>query len=142
QPAQVAADGTIIQPAQTADGRRWAMYIDNHHIVANQVAKDKVPSMTIGNLMTADGAEVTITKDAGLVFRTGKAPAVYYFRSDKETLYEVTFFEQMSGRVPCFPLGCKRDAHTDGRTFVNRWHEAVPYLKKSLKQVRELDLTT
>lgn len=142
QPAQLGADGTVIQPAQTAEGKRWAMYVDNHHIVANQVSKDAIPSGVIGKLLTADGTEVSITKDSGVAFSTGKAPAVYYFRSEKEILYEVTFFEQKSGRVPCFPVGCKRDPFTDGRTFVNRWHEAVPYLKKSLKQVRELDLTT
>lgn len=45
------------------------------------------------------------------------------------------------GYVPAFRVGYKRDQVTNGRTFVNPFHEAMPYFKKSIKTVSELDLT-
>jgi hypothetical protein len=59
-----------------------------------------------------------------------------------ETVYRVEVYDQKSGSVPAMRLGCKPDALTNGEIMVNRWHEALSYLRKSLKQVRELDLTT
>lgn len=125
--------------AVTAKGSKFAMYVDDFHIVFTQVKEDAIPKGNEGKFLDTNGAVVEISSDASVTFG---AEAVYYFRTDPATLYEVNFYDQKSGRVPAFRLGCKTDQYTDGRTCVNRWHAAVPYLEKSLKQVSELDLTT
>lgn len=43
--------------------------------------------------------------------------------------------------VPAFRVGYLRDSRTDGETFVNPIESAMPFLRKSLKTVSELDLT-
>jgi hypothetical protein len=50
-------------------------------------------------------------------------------------------YEPKIGYVPAFRIGYKRDDETDGRTFVNPWHDALCFFEKSLKAVSELDLT-
>lgn len=140
-PAKYNADGTIQTKATTAKGRRFVLYIDNHHIIFEQVKNRTGVFPVVGVLYGEGDQPIEISKDKGVTFSTGKEKAVYYFRGGKEELYQVTFYEQKSGRVPCFALGCKPDPYTGGLTFVNRWHDALPHLKKSLKHVRELDLS-
>ena len=142
KPAQYDANGKVITKAETAGGKRFAMWTAEHHIVYEQIAKEKAPSGPHSVLLDPIGQEVTISKNAGVRFNYFDSTADYFLRQEDDTCYVVRFYEQKSGRVPAFRLGCKPDALTGGRTCVNRWDEAVPYLKKSLKQVRELDLTT
>ncbi len=53
----------------------------------------------------------------------------------------VRSFETKLSYVPAIRVGYVKDVFTDGATFVNGWHEAMPYLLKSVKTVSELDLT-
>ena len=53
----------------------------------------------------------------------------------------ITWFYPKLGYVPAFRVGCFRDSVTKGRTFVNPFHSAMTYFRKSLKVVSELDLT-
>ena len=46
-----------------------------------------------------------------------------------------------TGFIPAFRIGYKRDIVTDSRTYVNPFESAMPYLRKGLKTVSELDLT-
>lgn len=59
----------------------------------------------------------------------------------KEISYLARTFQPKVGYVPAFRNGYKRDEETNGRTFVNPWHDALCYFNKSLKTVSELDLT-
>ena len=43
--------------------------------------------------------------------------------------------------IPAFRVGYLRDDATDGRTFVSPIDSAIPYFRKSLKAVSELDLS-
>lgn len=43
--------------------------------------------------------------------------------------------------TPAFRTGYVKDPETDGQTMVNGFHEAMPYLLKSVKTVSEMDLT-
>ena len=123
----------------TAKGHKFALYVHDHHIVFTQVKPDTIAVKTEDMLMDALGMPIVITGDKGVTFG---AETGYYFRKADGTLFVVEFFDQKSGRVPAFRLGCKNDTFTDARTCVNRWHDALPYLEKSLKSVSEFDLTT
>ncbi len=123
------------------DGDRFVLYVDNHHVVLEQV-KDTLTTNNIeGALMLADGTLVEVIGNNSVVFGKEEVPR-YFLRTAKDTLYAVTFYEQKSGQVPAYRLGCKPDGITDGRTCVNMWDQAVPFLEKSIMQVSELDLTT
>jgi hypothetical protein len=55
--------------------------------------------------------------------------------------YKVNFFEPKNPKVPARRFGYKRDAETQGRTFVSTFHDIIPYLNKTLKIDSEMDLT-
>lgn len=55
--------------------------------------------------------------------------------------YLVTYFEPNIGYVPAFRVGYLRDSVTNGKTYVNPFHSAMTFFRKSLKVVSELDLT-
>ena len=56
--------------------------------------------------------------------------------------YEITYFMPKNEKVPARRFGYKRDAETQGRTFVSVFHDVIPYLNKTLKIDSELDLST
>jgi hypothetical protein len=141
KPGYVDGSGKEV-PAEKANGMRYVMYTADHHIVYEQIHKSKAPAGARKVLYDQNGVPVTISGDTGVQFSMGNEDPMYFLRNEADEVFGVRFYEQKSGRVPAFRLGCRPDALTDGRTCVNRWDEAEPYLKKSLKQVRELDLTT
>jgi hypothetical protein len=55
--------------------------------------------------------------------------------------YLVTYNETKLDFIPAFRIGYMRDTATDGRTFVNPFESAMPYFRKALKAVSELDLS-
>lgn len=118
----------------TRDGHRFVLYTANHHIVFEQVRPDLALSVKDGKLATADGSEVN---GASVVFGVEG----YFLRVNSTELYKVTFFEQMSGRVPAFRLGARMDPDTDYRTCINTVHAGIPWLMKMVKYVSEMDLT-
>lgn len=59
----------------------------------------------------------------------------------KEAFFVQSWYEPKIGYVPAFRIGYNRDEVTDGRTFVNPWHDALCYFDKTLKTVSEMDLT-
>lgn len=120
-------------------GEKFVLYVDDFHIVFSQVKEDSVVGNVEGRYLDQFGQPIEILTNDSVAFG---ADALYYFRVNKTTLYQVTFYDQNSGQVPAFRIGCKTDQYTNNRTCVNRWHSALPYLEKSLKQVSELDLTT
>ena len=73
-----------------------------------------------------------------------------YVYADNETLWEdvlnkdfylVKTFNPNLGYVPAIRVGYIKDIYTDAVTFVNPFHDAMPYLMKSIKTVSEMDLT-
>jgi hypothetical protein len=99
------------------EGQRWTLYDTDNTIVFEQVDPEYL-------------------KITGYQLQPGEA-----LTQLKETFYLVRTFEPKVGYVPAFRNGYKRDEETDGRTFVNPWHDALCYFNKSLKTVSELDLT-
>ncbi len=69
----------------------------------------------------------------------------FYPNEDLVKLNDVDYirriYEPKIGYVPAERIGYKRDEGTQGRTFVNPWHDALCFFDKSLKTVSELDLT-
>lgn len=55
--------------------------------------------------------------------------------------YLVTYQKTNLDFIPAFRVGYIRDTATDGRTFVNPFESAMPYFRKALKSVSELDLS-
>lgn len=135
KPAVLDSLGNVVTKEEEASGMRMVFYTHSHHIHFEQVEKNTAKG--IKNVITdAEGNPM-----AAPVFSDGRSTTDFYLKTEDEHLYRVRFYEQKSGRVPAFRLGCKADPLTDGKTCVNRWHEAVPYLEKNLKHVRELDLS-
>lgn len=56
--------------------------------------------------------------------------------------YIFNHFKPKGGEVQAFRVGYKRDILTDKETFVNPFQAAIPYFKKTIKAVSELDLTS
>lgn len=65
----------------------------------------------------------------------------YYWQDEKKNTYLVKVFTPKLGYVPAFRVGYIQDPETNGETFVNGFHDAMPYLMKSIKTVSEMDLT-
>lgn len=129
----VVPDGLNGKPV-TKDGHRFVLYTANHHIVFDQVRPDQALSVKDGTLATIDGQLVDVN---AITF----GAEGYFLRVNSTELYKVTFFEQMSGRVPAVRLGARLDPDTDYRTCINTVHAAVPWLMKMVKYVSEMDLT-
>lgn len=127
-----------VKKAVMAKGRQYTFYIDNHHIRYRQVRKTLIPFATENMLMLPTGEPVTNEAATS----TPQGEVVYYLRTSKEELYEVTIFEQDTNEVQAFRVGYMADLQTDGRTCVSFLEPARPYLMKSIKAVSELDLTS
>lgn len=59
----------------------------------------------------------------------------------KADTYLVKLYNPNLGTVPAVRIGYNRDELTEGRTFVNPWHEGLCYFEKMLTTVSEFDLT-
>ena len=60
---------------------------------------------------------------------------------ENEIHFIATYNETNLDFIPAFRVGYIRDTSTDGRTFVNPFESAMPYFRKALKAVSELDLS-
>lgn len=58
-----------------------------------------------------------------------------------EKFFIATYSQTNLDFIPAFRVGYMRDTATDGRTFVNPFESAMPYFRKALKAVSELDLS-
>ena len=119
-----------------ADGHAFWMYTDQNHIMFTQVDKATVAAPVEGIIVDASGEPVADVNAVGL-----DTAGAYYYRANKDELYEVRFYEHKSGMVQAFRLGYIPDQQTFGRTMVNVWHSAVPYMLKGIKSGSELDLS-
>lgn len=76
-----------------------------------------------------------------LIVVTAGQNSISYWAVDKTRLFQVDVFNHKAGMVPAFRVGVKPDLSTAARTFVNLFHPALPYFKKTIKTVSEMDLT-
>ena len=60
---------------------------------------------------------------------------------ENEIHFIATYNETNLDFIPAFRVGYIRDTATDGRTFVNPFESAMPYFRKAMKAVSELDLS-
>lgn len=107
--------------------------------------KGEFDKVEVGIKYTIYEKDYTITFTE--ICKNGRVKGQYELK-ENETFVEVkgthfikAVYEPKLGYVPAFRVGYKRDQFTNGRTFVNPFHEAMPYFKKSIKTVSELDLT-
>lgn len=116
------ATGGIIV-TEEKDGHTYTIYLKDNAIKFTQV-DDEVP-------VREGEYSVIITQDG----------EVKYYRSTKNKVYMVEEFEYNIGFVPAVQVGYKRDLITNSKTYVSPMHDAMPYLKKTIKVCSELDLT-
>lgn len=64
-----------------------------------------------------------------------------FIYEENSKYYIATLNETNLDFIPAFRVGYIRDTATDGRTFVNPFESAMPYFRKALKAVSELDLS-
>ena len=107
-----------------------------------------------------DGAEKEKVVDAFTLYEIGSSLKVVeycpkYFEAkgividetrqvtfvENEIHFIATYNETNLDFIPAFRVGYIRDTATDGRTFVNPFESAMPYFRKALKAVSELDLS-
>lgn len=107
-----------------------------------------------------DGAEKEKVVDAFTLYEIGSSLKVVeycpkYFEAkgividetrqvtfvENESHFIATYNETNIDFIPAFRVGYIRDTATDGRTFVNPFESAMPYFRKALKAVSELDLS-
>ena len=69
-----------------------------------------------------------------------KVPEFEYVEIN-EKIYKLELFNPKAKKVPARRVGFRRDAQTQGRTFVSCFHDVIPYLNKTLKIDSELDLS-
>lgn len=119
------------------DGHWFCAYLKDHQVQFTQVDPRKMTATIEHILVDAKGKPVPEDLN-GLKFDTQDA---YFYRVSTVEVYEVRFFEQKSGMVQAFRLGFIPDGQTMGRTCVNFWHAALPFMLKGIKAGSELDLT-
>lgn len=117
-------------------GHAFWLYTDLHHLMFTQVDKTTITSLMEGLIMDKNGNPVDV--EAAVTFAKRNQ---YYYRVSKDELYEVSFYEQASGKVQAFRLGYVPDARTYGETMVSLWNPAMPFIMKGIKAGSELDLS-
>lgn len=104
----------------TYDGYQYIMYLPNEHIQFSEIL----------------GPQQQTNQLSGASMVNGET-----WQSDGQKRYNVMFFHPKGGEVQAFRTGYKLDLQTNGRTFVNPFHAALPYFMKTIKTVSEMDLT-
>lgn len=99
------------------EGLKWTLYGQENTVVICQVCPKK---------LKRDGYELQ--------------PLEELIEWDQKT-YLLSVYDPKLGFAPAFRIGYNRDGYTKGRTFVNPFHPAMAFFKKSIKTVSELDLT-
>ena len=119
------------------DGHWFCAYLKDHQVAFTQV-DPATQSFTIEHVLV-DAKGRPMPEDlSGLVLGDG---ADYFYRVSSNEVYRVRFYDQKSGMVQAFRIGFVPDPETMGRTCVNFWHAALPYMLKGIKAGSELDLT-
>jgi hypothetical protein len=122
-------ENNILQYLVDQKGTTFTMYLKNQTIQAVLLDEKDPMYGEVSHTATEKGVVVEINGE------------LYFKKSEKDYYHIAVFKPHNLDRVPAFRAGYKRDSVTDGRTFVAPYHDAVPYLKKTIKANSELDLT-
>lgn len=129
------------------DGHYFIIYLDNHQIEFTQIdpAIYNIKGLKEKILYNGKLEPVSLLEKMDGTWPSSENYYVdgqpYFFKKKDGEFYLVKFYNQKSGRVQAQRIGYKYDPYTDGRTCVNGFHEALPYLMKSVKACSELDLS-
>jgi len=111
---------------------RYTMYLENETILLTKIEPKDVTRTVeiIEKDQDITDLQIQVIEETGLV-------------SINDVIYSITIPSPSheSGRVPAMRVGYKRDAETNGDTYVSPYNDAMPYLDKTLKANSELDLT-
>lgn len=113
------ADAREAADYEDAPGHKFTMYDEDNTIVLTQVDPEYLK---------------------GTGYKLQPNEILWQDRTNKEW-YLISASEPKVGGVPAIRVGYAKDPETDGQTFVNGFHEALPFLMKSIKTVSEMDLT-
>jgi len=109
------------------DGLDYTLYFETHAIKYTQLKydEDKFKALEIGKAVEVNNGQFSFV----------------LVRVDDKRVFVVEEFTHASSVIPAIRIGYKQDLVTNGRTFVNPFHDALPYFMKSIKTVSEFDLT-
>ena len=122
-------------------GIKLYIYLNDHAITFEEVVKTSQVAIDADLKYALIEGSVTIgvRNDETFTDVTQQLPVTLVTR---EKQFEIAYYTHKHGRVPAEIVGYVPDKKTDGKTMVSPLHYgAVPYLKKSIKSVCELDLT-
>ncbi len=130
----------VLQFLLVEQGGKLYMYLEDHAITFTLVEKNlEVGADEEGRFVEGD-VKISERNEAGAFIEKMVTMPVAFVTKEKQ--YEIRYFTHKQGRVPAERVGYVPDKKTKGETFVNPFHYgALPYLKKSIKSVAELDLT-
>lgn len=106
----------------------YTIYLDNDAIKFVQI-DPKSTSISIGYYKSS------------FVNTDGKVSERLFYGVSENEVYQAITYNYKAGSVPARRVGYKNDLVTNGETFVNPFHDALPYFLKSIKAVSEFDLT-
>lgn len=99
------------------EGKKYTIYCENDAVTLTQTAEEDK-----NRILQVPGEEL--------------------ISIEKKGVFIVNYFNTLTEKVPAFRVGYIPDSETDGRTYVNPFHDALCYFKKSIKQGSEYDLST
>lgn len=136
------------QKLKPKDGFFYQMYSKGYEIELNQVddkmvrsgkelVKDKKAVFEIG----FGGSVMNVVEYVEGITFTARDDYKYYMFGSNGKLFEITFYNSKTNRVPAIRTGVNLDPTTNNKTCVNQFHTSLPYLLKTIKTVSELDLS-
>ena len=105
-------DNTIIK-----DGIKFILYADNVAVEFTQTAEQDD-----ARILEIPGEQIKVIENIGT--------------------FIVNYYPTLTQKVPAFRIGYIKDIETSGETYVAPFHDALCYLKKTIKQGSEYDLST
>ncbi len=123
------------------EGVKLYIYLNDHAITFTQVEKTSKAAIDQTKKHELLTANVKIeTRNGDRFVEEILTLPVTMITDNKQ--FEIAYYTHKHNRVPAEIVGYIPDKATDGESYVNPFHYgAVPYLKKSIKSVCEMDLT-
>lgn len=110
-------------------GKAYTIYGPEYAIKFEQIGANDYGNIKVGTYL-----DIKVTD--GISIKNVKV-----FRATEKEFYLVTEYNHKAKEVPAIIVGYKSDLQTEGQTYVSPFHDAMPYLMKSIKTVSEYDLT-
>lgn len=111
-------------------GKEYIIYVDNDSVRAVQVDGKDYPALKVGEMTKLPIAHP----------EEGGPTTADFYKFEEERVFMFQYFTQKSGMVPAFRTGYLLDPETNGRTCISFLDPAIPYIKKTIKVVSEMDM--